>query len=209
MVSHQRHHTKSRLACRCKIDTAIITLFVITQTIFMGCNSFLFPCPGMDNTVRKTCFRTVAGPTKDRVYLLKAADEADRAGTGPGERGGYYRKPKGNNLRRDEFGMPVEKVYAPRPSHYPIPKKGGTGGSKRIRPQGEKREASANNPSKLRVAGGSARGRKLESPDVFLRPMMGKVKEALFSTLTGFGVFEDEKCRVRKKIIKEVVERGE
>jgi 16S rRNA G966 N2-methylase RsmD len=33
----------------------------------------------------------------------------------------------------------------------------------------------------IRVSSGTARGRKLTSPDVYLRPMMGKVKEALFS----------------------------
>lgn len=33
----------------------------------------------------------------------------------------------------------------------------------------------------IRVSSGTARGRKLKSPDVYLRPMMGKVKEALFS----------------------------
>lgn len=35
---------------------------------------------------------------------------------------------------------------------------------------------SLNNAAKLRVAGGVAKGRRLESPDVFLRPMMGKVR---------------------------------
>jgi len=31
------------------------------------------------------------------------------------------------------------------------------------------------NPSRLRILGGTARGRKLDSPEVYLRPMMGKV----------------------------------
>lgn len=34
-----------------------------------------------------------------------------------------------------------------------------------------------NNAARLKVAGGVAKGRRLESPDVFLRPMMGKVGE--------------------------------
>ena len=51
--------------------------------------------------------------------------------------------------------------------------------------------------SRLRVMGGSAKGRRLDSPDVQLRPMMGKVKEALFSTLTGFGLFDREDTKVR------------
>lgn len=35
-----------------------------------------------------------------------------------------------------------------------------------------------------------ARGRKLLSPPVYLRPMMGKVKEAVYSTLTSFGLYD-------------------
>lgn len=38
-------------------------------------------------------------------------------------------------------------------------------------------------PPGLRVAAGSARGRKLASPTVHLRPMMSKVREAVFSML--------------------------
>lgn len=45
-----------------------------------------------------------------------------------------------------------------------------------MRPQGEEREVSINNAARLKVAGGIAKGRRLESPDVFLRPMMAKVR---------------------------------
>lgn len=38
-------------------------------------------------------------------------------------------------------------------------------------------------PPGTRVTSGTARGRKLRSPNVYLRPMMGKVREALFSML--------------------------
>lgn len=58
-----------------------------------------------------------------------------------------------------------------------------------LRPQGKAREAGLNNPSMLKVIGGSARGRRLDSPDVYVRPMMGKVREALYSTLTSFGLY--------------------
>ena len=66
--------------------------------------------------------------------------------------------------------------------------KGGTAGP-RLRPQGMVREAALNNPSNLRIIGGTARGRRLSSPEVYLRPMMGKVREAVFSTLTSFGLY--------------------
>lgn len=49
--------------------------------------------------------------------------------------------------------------------------------------QGKAREAGISNVSKLKVLGGSFKGRVVKSPDVYLRPMMGKVKEAVFSTV--------------------------
>lgn len=67
------------------------------------------------------------------------------------------------------------------------------GGTKsaQLRPQGLSRDTQRyNNPSNLRVLGGSVRGRKLESPTVYLRPMMGKVKEAVYSTFTSFGFYD-------------------
>jgi len=68
----------------------------------------------------------------------------------------------------------------------------GSFASPQLRPQGKSRDAERyNNPSNLKILGGSARGRKLESPDVYLRPMMGKVREAVYSTFTSFGLYED------------------
>jgi 16S rRNA (guanine966-N2)-methyltransferase len=61
-----------------------------------------------------------------------------------------------------------------------------------LRPQGASRDDGRyNNPSNLRVLGGIARGRKLESPNVYLRPMMGKVKEAVYSTITSLGLYRE------------------
>lgn len=42
----------------------------------------------------------------------------------------------------------------------------------------------------LKIFGGSARGRRLDSPSVYLRPMMGKVREAVYSTFTSFGLYD-------------------
>ncbi|KAF8822984.1 hypothetical protein IE077_001562, partial [Cardiosporidium cionae] len=52
------------------------------------------------------------------------------------------------------------------------------------------------NTMRLRVSSGHFKGRKLESPISFLRPMMGKVKEAIFSTLNCFQVFTENSTRV-------------
>ncbi|KAG7363193.1 N6-adenine-specific DNA methylase [Nitzschia inconspicua] len=68
----------------------------------------------------------------------------------------------------------------------------GSGGSAnpRLRPQGKARDAGLNNPSMLKILGGKARGRRLDSPQVYLRPMMGKVREALYSTLQSFELYD-------------------
>lgn len=58
--------------------------------------------------------------------------------------------------------------------------------------QGKKWENLVAKPPTIRVTGGTAKGRKLSRPDVYLRPMMGKVKEALFSILREFDVLREE-----------------
>ena len=87
------------------------------------------------------------------------------------------------------------QVQARRPLlGHVIPEKskrmGGTTGPT-LRAQGKARADGLNNPSNLKILGGIARGRKLISPDVYLRPMMGKVKEAVYSTFTSFGLYSD------------------
>jgi 16S rRNA (guanine966-N2)-methyltransferase len=52
-------------------------------------------------------------------------------------------------------------------------------------------DPTASNPSRLKIAAGTARGRRLDAPNVHVRPMMGKVKEAVYSTLTAFGLYDD------------------
>jgi len=85
------------------------------------------------------------------------------------------------------------KVRAKRPllGHIVGKKDGGSSGPT-LRPQGKARDSGMNNPSNLRIIGGSARGRRLDSPDVFLRPMMGKVREAVYSCFTSFGLYEKD-----------------
>lgn len=73
--------------------------------------------------------------------------------------------------------VPSEPIQAPRP----ISRKYKTKRPQATRVIGAKR-------TQLRIFAGTARGRKLESPSTLLRPMMGKVREALFSTLTSLGV---------------------
>ena len=101
-----------------------------------------------------------------------------------------FAQPMPANLRR--------KLNVQRPPRgHVVPaqfrKKGGSQ-NPRLRPQGKAREAGLNNPSMLQISAGSAKGRRLDSPDVYLRPMMGKVREAVYSTFTSFGLY-DQACR--------------
>ncbi|CAM9123154.1 unnamed protein product [Chrysoparadoxa australica] len=162
--------------------------------LVLSCDSFLLQQPPTISSValsypssRNSIQRSVSevDGTEEDPMVEDALQEQPRR-----------RKARGKNLRRDTAGIPTEQVYAPRKMRYPIKKSGVRGGSSRVRAQGEAREVGINNAQGLRIAGGSAKGRKLESPEVYLRPMMGKVKEALYSTLVGFGVFDDGAARV-------------
>lgn len=111
-------------------------------------------------------------------------------------------KSSSNALDGDARDRWSQKITASRPTlGHVVPVKfrdaqkrrteGGSGGSKsRIRAQGKLRDDFVNNPANLKILGGLARGRKLDSPDVYLRPMMGKVREALFSSLYSYGVYD-------------------
>lgn len=84
-------------------------------------------------------------------------------------------------------GVPRGKLYAPRQMR---------GGGRRlvgsVQAQGRRYVRAPPNPPGLRVSAGSARGRTLRSPDVYLRPMMGKVREALFSMLGTMGALRKD-----------------
>ena len=72
----------------------------------------------------------------------------------------------------------------------------GGSGRKKIMNQGQPRKQEISNPNRLRIIAGTAKGKKIDSPDVYLRPMMAKVREALFSTLEHLGIFDTATARV-------------
>jgi len=108
-----------------------------------------------------------------------------------------YATPIPKNLKR--------KVQAKRPFlGHVVPKqalekekrKKSRGGTKapKLYAQGQvyTKQANSYSPSNLRIVSGLAKGKRLVSPDVYLRPMMGKVRQALYSTLISFGLYEKE-----------------
>lgn len=54
-------------------------------------------------------------------------------------------------------------------------KTSGGSGPKKISSQGQNRPTELINPNRLKIVAGSAKGKKIDSPDVYLRPMMAKV----------------------------------
>lgn len=115
-----------------------------------------------------------------------------------------YAKPKRNSEQSTE-DEPIpanlrRKVQARRPFlGHVVPasnrrQQQGGSGSQLSTLQAQGKERGKSNPSMLRIMAGRAKGRRLESPEVYLRPMMGKVKEAVFSTFTSFGLY-DSACR--------------
>jgi 16S rRNA (guanine966-N2)-methyltransferase len=99
----------------------------------------------------------------------------------------------------DERSLPDAAVRAPRrirkgegsaPLGAAGRRTGGAGRDKAaVRAQG--RAAQVRSLQKLTITGGTARGRRLVTPDVYLRPMMSRVREALFSMLLPMGVLRD------------------
>lgn len=89
----------------------------------------------------------------------------------------------------DQTGWNPGRVQAPRP-------KRGKGRSVRgkVRIQGKYYRLAPPPPQApgLRITSGIVRGRRIKSPNVYLRPMMGKVREALFSMLEMFETLRED-----------------
>lgn len=81
------------------------------------------------------------------------------------------------------------KIRAPRPKHG-----GGRSARGKVRIQGKYYRLPAPPPQApgLRITSGTMRGRRIKSPNVYLRPMMGKVREALFSMLEMFEILRGD-----------------
>lgn len=145
-----------------------------------------------------TAFGSRRTLTNNRLFAKRRSKERNnRTGNESNET-----KNNGNNRNIEILeGVPIpanlkRKVQAKRPPlGHIVPmdtRTKGSGGSAnpKLRPQGKAREAGLNNPSNLKIFGGTARGRRLDSPSVYLRPMMGKVREAVYSTLISFGLYD-------------------
>lgn len=87
-----------------------------------------------------------------------------------------------------------QKVEAKRPFlGHVVPKNSSTRQRRQVRPQGQYADdypRKTKGAPPLKILGGSFRGRRLISPQVHLRPMMGKVREACYSTLTYFDLYK-------------------
>ena len=85
------------------------------------------------------------------------------------------------DLIRSMDGIPTSPVKASRPTQYKPILSGGSG-PKKIMNQGQARASQISNPNRLKIISGTAKGKKLESPSVYLRPMMAKVTYVIYSS---------------------------
>lgn len=85
--------------------------------------------------------------------------------------------------------LPTARVRAPRRLRNSAP--GGQVASRpgRLRRQGK--DGQERSLQRLQVSGGAHRGRRLVTPSVYMRPMMSRVREALFSMLYPTGVLRE------------------
>ena len=60
-------------------------------------------------------------------------------------------------------------------NRYQTKVQSGGSGPKKLSSQGQPRAVQLLNPNRLKIIGGTAKGKKIDSPDVYLRPMMAKV----------------------------------
>jgi len=97
----------------------------------------------------------------------------------------------------DRSMLPRERVKAPRRMRGSAPINGrgrgrgrdDRGGDHAGRQQGKSEQV--RELQRLYVTGGAYRGRRLETPDIYLRPMMSRVREAMFSMIQPAGVVRD------------------
>lgn len=91
--------------------------------------------------------------------------------------------------------IPEQNAWNPGKVRAPRPKRGGgrlTRGKVRIQGKYYRLPAPPPQAPGLRITSGTVRGRRIKSPNVHLRPMMGKVREALFSMLETFEILRGD-----------------
>jgi len=99
----------------------------------------------------------------------------------------------------DRSKLPRERVRAPRKIRGTGPRGGGAGVTRQGRNgrgvdhagRSQGKSEQVRELQRLYITGGAYRGRKIMTPDIFLRPMMSRVREALFSMLVPTGVVRD------------------
>lgn len=167
--------------------TFTITVLVLTSNIL--CNGFFLKVK-----VEKYSYLFMLNEEAVPKRIIRRQSSTSASNVGSEESSSKVLKYKTKDLIRSPGGIPIVPVKATRV----IPKSIMSGGSrlKQIQSQGQERVRELINPNKLRIIGGTAKGKKIDSPDVYLRPMMAKVREALFSTLSFQGLFTSNTTNV-------------
>eukprot|EP01031_Cornospumella_fuschlensis_P033600 gene33600-40646_t len=110
-----------------------------------------------------------------------------------------YSKRRGGRSRRQDSVVDTTAVIL-NPTDKKAPFTQGTSRDQILREQQKQKQTLGavytSSPNNLRIIAGTAKGKAIASPAVYLRPMMAKVREALFSSLTSLGVFDSHSARV-------------
>lgn len=167
----------------------VVTISTFILALEMLCEGFMF----------KTCcvryekvFMQIEDPIPKKLIRRRSSTTSDLSV--PRDEASKEIKYKTKDLIRSPGGIPIVPVKATRLMSNSI--KSGGSRLKQIQSQGQERVKELINPNRLRIIGGTAKGKKIDSPDVYLRPMMAKVREALFSTLTYQGLFTSNTTNV-------------
>ena len=193
------------------VAMCIIVPLLSILLLFPGVSAFLFWIPTQSPHAviafhhhhrRRSGRRRIPSSSRGGCVLLKAqpGESSDAPGetkknTSPFSYATASDDALPANLRRTvRAPRPLLGHVVPKPSRR---RRGGGSNPSTLQRQGGDASniSKSKNIGQLRIVAGRARGRALESPAVYLRPMMAKVKEAVFSTLTAIGVYQPSSRR--------------
>ncbi|ANQ10157.1 Methylase [Plasmodium coatneyi] len=103
------------------------------------------------------------------------------------------RKKTKREIKKDEYGIPEEKLNITRQINSKIKSKYQFC---RVKTYGETININYKKKKILSIHEGKFKNRRIYSPDTYTRPMMSKVKESLFSILSHLGIFSNSTINV-------------
>lgn len=127
-----------------------------------------------------------------RVQSVRQSNHTDNKSNSDNKKNNNWKKKSSSRQQQsqkdDESKKTINTVRAPRPMRG-----GGRYLVGDVRTQGKIYARLPSNPPGLRISAGKAKGRLISSPNVYLRPMMAKVREAVFSMLNSMSALDHDR----------------